>query len=238
MAFAAARSLGFDHVETDAHVTADGVAVALHDPSLDRTTDAIGLVAHLPWSKVRKARIGGTEPVPLLEDLLGTWTDLAVNIDVKADGAEAAVAAAVERTRSHDRVLLTSFSTRRRLRTTALLSRLVATSPGRAEITAFVVASRLPDVLALPAARRALSKVSCLQAPERSEGAGISVINTRTIALAHRIFRPVHVWTVDEPAEMERLFGMGVDGLVTNRADLLREVMHNHNLWDVQTGLG
>ena len=227
-AFAAARDLGVDHVETDAHATRDGVAVALHDARLDRTTDAAGAVAALGWDQVRRARIGGTEPVPALAELLGEWPDLCVNIDVKADGAERAVAEAIESTGAHDRVLVTSFSVARRRRTLAALSRPVVTSAGRSEIAAFVAAAALPDPLAVPAARAALRTVDCLQVPERS---GLRVVSARTVALAHRVGRPVHVWTVDEPADMHRLLDLGVDGLVTNRSDLARDVLVGRGGW-------
>ena len=227
-AFAAARDLGFDCVEIDAHATCDQVAVVLHDPSLDRTTDSTGTVAALPWATVRTARIGGTEPVPRLDDVLGQWPDLRVNIDVKADGAEAAVAAAVEHTQAHDRVLITSFSAARRRRTLAGLSRPVATSAGRSEIVAFLAATVLPDVVALPAARAALRDVDCLQVPERH---GVPVVSPRTVAVAHLVGRPVHVWTVDDTADMHRLLDLGVDGLVTNRADLLRDVLVARGAW-------
>ncbi len=227
-AFGAARDLGIEHVETDAHATSDGVAVALHDATLDRTTDTTGVVAALPWSRVRQARIGGTEPVPRLEELLGEWPDLRVNIDVKADGAEAAVASAVERARAHDRVLLTSFSAARRRRTVAALSRPVATSAGRSEIAAFLAAAALPDVAALPAARAVLREVDCLQVPER---AGLRVVSARTVALAHLVGRQVHVWTVDDPTDMRRLLDLGVDGLVTNRSDVLRDVLVSRGAW-------
>jgi len=227
-AFAAARDLGITHVETDAHATCDEVAVALHDPSLDRTTNSTGMVAHLPWACVRTARIGGTEPVPRLDELLGQWPDLHVNIDVKADGAERAVAKAVERTGAHDRVLITSFSTARRRRTLAALSRPVATSAGKTEIVMFLAAAALPDRAALPVARAALRHVDCLQVPERST---LRVVSPRTIALAHMVGRPVHVWTVDNPSEMNRLLDLGVDGLITNRADLLRDVLVARGAW-------
>lgn len=227
-AFDAARALGLDHVETDAHATADGVALALHDSHLDRTTDGTGAVASLTWDQVRRARIGGTEPVPRLEELLGEWPDLAVNIDVKSAAAVGPTAAAIERTRAHDRVLLASFSADRRRRTLAALSRPVATSAGRSEIVAFLTAAALPGAAARTAARRALREVDCLQVPER---AGLPVVSARTLALAHAVGRQVHVWTVDEVADMHRLLDLGVDGLVTNRADLLRDVLVARDTW-------
>ncbi|KGM00496.1 glycerophosphodiester phosphodiesterase family protein, partial [Cellulomonas cellasea] len=141
-AFAAARDLGFRYVETDAHATADGVAVALHDATLDRTTDARGRVGDLPWATVRRALIGGREPVPLLEDVLGTWPGLRVNVDVKDARAAAPVAAAIERTRAHDRVCVASFSAARRRATLAALTRPVATSAATGEVARFVAGRR------------------------------------------------------------------------------------------------
>lgn len=225
-AFAAAVDLGFRYVETDAHGTRDGVAVALHDESLDRTTDGTGLVADLSWDQVRRARIGGTEPVPLLTDVLGTWPELRVNIDVKGDTGIEPVAAAIEATASHDRVCVTSFSPRRRRATLDRLSRPVATSAGRGEVIGFLVGARLR---LRPLVRHALRRVDALQVPEAEDG--LTVVDARTIAAAHRAGRYVHVWTVNEPAEMRRLLDLGVDGLVTDRADLLRDVLVERGLW-------
>ena len=86
-AFAAAVDLGYRYVETDVHATRDGVPVAFHDATLDRVTDGSGAIADLSWDQVRRARIAGVEPVPSLADLLGTWPDLRVNIDLKAASA-------------------------------------------------------------------------------------------------------------------------------------------------------
>ncbi|MFC8598876.1 glycerophosphodiester phosphodiesterase family protein [Isoptericola sp. NPDC057191] len=225
-AFAAAVDLGFRYVETDAHGTADGVAVALHDVSLDRTTDASGRVADLPWSVVRRARIGGTEPVPRLDDVLGTWPGLRVNIDVKEDSGIAPTAAAIERTAAHDRVCVTSFDARRRRATLPLLSRPVATSAGRSEVAGFLAGARLRVD---PWVRRSLRDVHALQVPV-AEGR-LRVVDAVTVAAAHRAGRQVHVWTVDAPEEMHRLLDLGVDGLVTDRADLLREVLVARGQW-------
>ncbi|CAM3705335.1 glycerophosphodiester phosphodiesterase family protein [Isoptericola cucumis] len=225
-AFAAAVDLGYRYVETDAHGTADGVAVALHDESLDRTTDSRGLVADLPWSQVRRARIGGVEPVPALEDLLGAWPHLRVNVDVKGDSGVAPVAAAIERTAAHDRVCVTSFDVRRRRATLAHLTRPVATSAGRAEVAGFLAGARLrTDALA----RRALRHAHALQVPVRD--GRLTVVDATTVAAAHRAGRAVHVWTVNDPDEMRRLVDLGVDGIVTDRADLLRDVLRERHLW-------
>ena len=225
-AFAAAVDLGFRYVETDAHGTADGVAVALHDAALDRTTDATGLVADLPWSLVRRARIGGSEPVPRLDDVLGTWPDLRVNIDVKEDSGIGPTAEAIERTGAHDRVCVTSFDARRRRATLARLSRPVATSAGRREVAGFLAGARLrSDALA----RRALRAVDALQVPV-AEGR-LPVVDAVTVAAAHRAGRAVHVWTINAPGEMGRLLDLGVDGIVTDRADLLREVLVARGMW-------
>lgn len=226
-AFGAAVDLGFRYVETDAHGTADGVAVALHDESLDRTTDGAGLVAQLPWSEVSEARIGGVEPVPLLEDVLGGWPELRVNIDVKHDSGVGPVARAVEKTSSWDRVCVTSFDAARRRATLARLSRPVATSAGRNEIRAFLTGVRLRT---RPLVRRSLRDVDALQVPVRERS--VVVVDDASIEAAHSLGKKVHVWTINERAEMEQLIDQGVDGLVTDRADVLKEVLVERGLWE------
>ena len=224
-AFSAAVELGLHYVETDAHATSDGIAVALHDDALDRTTDGHGRVRDLPWREVRRARIGGIEPVPLLEDLLGTWPDLRVNIDVKEAAAAAPVAAVIERTRAHDRVCVGSFSRARRLATLALLSRSVVTSAATGEAARVLAAARLGRP-----ARGVARQVDCLQVPQRA--GPLRVVDARTVAQAHRAGLAVHVWTVNDPATMDRLLDVGVDGLISDRADLLVEVLRRRGLRD------
>ena len=223
-AFAAAVDLGFRYVETDAHATADGFAVALHDETLDRTTDGHGLVRELPWREVRAARIGGVEPVPLLEDLLGTWPDLRVNIDVKEAAGALPVAEVIERTQSHDRVLITSFSAARRRATLQRLTKPVATSAGTAEIVRFLLDARLGRSLTWLARR-----VDCLQVPVAQ--ARLTVVDERTVASAHAAGLALHAWTINTPTQMRHLLDLGVDGLISDRADLLRDVLEQRGLW-------
>ncbi len=223
-AFQAAVDLGFRYVETDAHGTADGVAVALHDATLNRTTDGEGTVSALRWDTVRRARIGGTEPVPLLEDVLGTWPHLRVNIDVKARSGIEPIAAAIEKTRAHDRVCLASFSTARRLATARLLSRPVAESAGTREVMGFLAAHAVRAHAA-----GALSAVHALQVPVRQ--GPVTVVSRDTVATAHRAGAAVHVWTINAEEDMARLIEMGVDGLVSDRADLLKKYLQSIGRW-------
>ncbi len=223
-AFAAAVDLGYRYVETDAHATSDGFAVALHDATLDRTTDGHGRVRDLPWREVRAARIGGVEPVPLLEDLLGSFPEVRVNIDVKEPTGIFPVAEVIERTRSHDRVLVASFSTARRRATQRRLTRPVAGSAGTSEIARFALDVRLGRP-----ARWLAGRVDCLQVPT---GAGpLTLVDERAVAAAHAAGVKVHVWTVNEPDEMNRLIDLGVDGLVSDRGDLLRTVLEERGMW-------
>jgi len=223
-AFAAAVAMGATHVETDAHGTVDGVAVALHDSRLDRTTDAHGAVSAQPWDQVRHAKIGGISPVPRLDALLDAFPDTRVNIDVKSASSIQPVADAIERTRAHDRVCIASFSTARRRATVARLSRPVATSAGTRETAAFALAAAVHRPVT-----RALAQVDALQVPPRA--GMLTLVSSRTVAAAHAAARQVHVWTINDPAQMDALLDLGVDGLVSDRLDLLIEVLRRRGQW-------
>ena len=225
-AFGAAVVMGYRYVETDAHGTKDGVAVALHDESLDRTTDRTGKVAELSWAEVRRAMIGGVEPVPKLEDLLETWPKLRVNIDVKHESGIVPIAEAIERTASHDRVCVASFSAKRRAATLARLSRPVATSAGTSETLKFLAGTRAHSNRL---ATRAIRDVDALQVPQRQSG--LTFVDASTVKAAHLAGKQVHVWTPNTRTEMEHLLDLGVDGIITDRADLLRELLIDRNLW-------
>lgn len=223
-AFQAAVDLGYRYLETDAHGTRDGVAVALHDETLDRTTDASGLVAERDWDSVKAARIGGVEPVPRLEDVLGTWPHVKVNIDVKGDSGIRPVAEVIERTASHDRVCLGSFSASRRRATLKLLSKPVATPADQREAIAWWLGTWIG---ADPEAT--LGDVDALQIPWRK--GPVPYLAKRHVDAAHAAGREVHVWTVNRRDHMIQLLDMGVDGLVSDRADMLKEVLVARGQW-------
>jgi glycerophosphoryl diester phosphodiesterase len=221
-AFQHAVDLGYRYVETDVHATADGVLVAFHDDRLDRVTDRTGVIGALPYDEVRRARVDGREPIPLLEDLLTTWPDLRVNIDPKHDAAVAPLAEVILRTGAVDRVCVGAFSDRRIARVRELVGPRLCTSMGPRQVAALMAAAR-----GMPGAGRV--RAPCAQVPTRQ--GRIPLVTDRFVAAAHRFGVQVHVWTIDDPAEMERLLDLGVDGIMTDRPRALRDVLERRGQW-------
>jgi glycerophosphoryl diester phosphodiesterase len=220
LAFESAVRLGYRYLETDVHATADGVLAAFHDDVLDRLTDRSGRICDLPWSDVAQARTQG-ESIPLLEDVLAAWPDVRVNIDAKADASVEPLAAVIERVGAHDRVCVGSFSEARVRRFRRLTGGRVCTSMGRSAIARLRTASYGPPTGPFGA--------GCVQVPVRS--GRIPIVDPRFVAAAHRRGLQVHVWTIDDPAEMARLLDLGVDGLMTDRPAVLREVLEGRGQW-------
>lgn len=225
-AFRAAVGLGYLYLEMDVRTTADGVLLVFHDESLDRVTDGQGRISQLPAETVGRARISGIEPVPLFRELVTAFPDVRLNLDVKDWFSVPALAAAIEQYGVHDRVLIASFSDRRRRAVMKLLSRPVAGSAG---IVSNAMFKLLGPVLPAPVVRRALRGVHALQVPARY--GSVPVVTPAFVRRAHRHGLQVHVWTVNDPDEMRRLLDLGVDGIVTDRADLLKEVLQERGEW-------
>src|ERR1039457_1115811 len=97
-AFEHAVGLGYGYLETDLQATSDGVLVAFHDRTLDRVTSRTGRIARMTHRELSGALIGGTEPIPLLEDLLAAWPDVRFNIDLKDSPAVRPLAKVLRRT--------------------------------------------------------------------------------------------------------------------------------------------
>lgn len=236
-AFARAVAMGYRYLETDVHATADGQVVAFHDAALDRVTDAAGRIADLPWSAVREARVGGREAPPLLAELLETFPDARFNIDVKADAALDPTVAVI---RAHDataRVCLGSFSPRRIRAARRALGPGVATAAGQVGTAALRftpgVVSRL---LHTPA------PVLQIPAQHRVGGRTLTLVTPGLLRRAHALGKHVHVWFHDwsreDAVEYHRLLDLGVDGIVADRIDVLRDVLEErgHPLRSATTG--
>ncbi len=223
-AFRHAVALGYRYLETDVHATSDGVLLAFHDEALDRVTDIRGTLSRLTVEQVRVARIRGEHLVPTMAELLEELPDCCFNIDLKAPAAVQPLAELLARTSSEDRVCVGSFSKRRLQAFRRATGGRVATSAAPQEVALF---------LALPwgrAARRLTrGRVAALQVPHRR--GPLPVVTRSLVRRAHAAGAQVHVWTVDEPAEMEELLDLGVDGLITDRTDVLKRVLLARGQW-------
>jgi glycerophosphoryl diester phosphodiesterase len=219
-AFAHAVALGYRYVETDVHVTADGELLAFHDDVLDRVTDRTGVIGELPWSTVREARVDGVEPIPRFEDLLGAWPDLRWNVDPKHDAAVEPLAAALQRCAAVGRVCIGAFSDERLERVRALVPG-VCTSLGPMGSLQLGMAASGDETGELPA--------PCAQLP--THVGETEVVTESVLAEAHRRGMQVHVWTIDDEAEMVRLLDLGVDGIMTDRPAVLKDVLTARGQW-------
>ena len=226
--FAHARDLGYRYMETDVHATADGVVVVIHDPDLARTADRPGRVGDLPWSEVAEARLPGDQRLLRLEEVLTEWPELRWNIDAKADAVVEPLARVLEATGAVDRVCTTSFSDRRIARLRRLVGPRLCTAAGPRAIAGLRLASAGPG-LAAALVRPAWTGVAAAQVPTHQ--GPVPIVERRFIDFAHRQGMAVHVWTIDDEAEMDRLLDLGVDGIMTDRPSVLREVLERRGGW-------
>lgn len=228
VAFRWALDLGCRYLETDVHATRDGRVIAFHDDRLEALTDGRGRVWDHDWEDLRSLDAayhfdgehgyplrGTGVRIPLLEEVLDTFPQCLVNLDLKQAGMEGLLAAEIARLGAEDRVLVGSFHDRRLAAFRRACGGRVATSAGPAEVLAALGACRLGRPLG--------GAADAYQIPERS--GPLPVVGRRFVEAAHRAGKQVHVWVVNDPVDMHRLLDLGVDGIVSDRADLLIEVL-------------
>jgi len=221
-AFEHAVSLGYRYMETDIRTTADGVAVALHDPLLNRVADRPGELRKMSWAQVRTCKLADGREPPLLEELLGAWPQLHWNIDVKHREATGPVVEAIRRTGAVGRVLVASFSGSRAARARDALGPELATGAGRWTVASLLAAK---VVSFWPVSSDAVAA----QVPPRD--GFITIVDAAFLRVCHRAGLAVHVWTINAPAEMDRLLDLGVDGIMTDRPSVLKEVLERRSQW-------
>lgn len=226
-AFASAIELGCRYLETDVHLTADGVLIAFHDDRLDRVTDRQGLVAELSWPEIRQARVGGREPIVEFAELLSAFPEARINIDPKHDAAVPALIRVMRDPRIAERLCIGSFSDRRVAEIRSAIGPAACTALGPWEIAAL----RAGAWGARPLLDRLRDRPGrCVQVPVRGR-LGMPLAEPGLIAAAHEMGLPVHAWTINEPDEMRRLLDLGVDGLFTDRPTTLRAVLVERGEW-------
>lgn len=222
-AFENAVALGYRYLETDVHATGDGELVAFHDPDLGRVTDNPGLIAELSFKDVRSVLVGGREVVPTLDELLEAFPDARFNVDMKSSGAVPLLARAISRHNAGARVCVGSFSGLRvrqfrrlmpRVATAATASEILLMSSGR-------VSRRVPGV----------DVVFQVPITHTRGPVTMKLVTPKSVAAVHAADRKIHVWTIDDPDTMHHLLDMAVDGIITDRPDLLKAVLQTRGMW-------
>jgi glycerophosphoryl diester phosphodiesterase len=224
-AFGRATSLGLTHLETDVHTTRDGHLVCFHDATLRRVTGHPGRVADLDLADVRRLRVHGTDQVPTLAEAMAAFPEARFAIDLKDEASVGAMAHLLgTHPRWAERTCVAGAWSRwlRRLQDEAPG---VTTALGWRSLTALVACSRggvRPVGMGAPGAAFAHVPMRLGRLPIHSE---------RVIGRAHDLGIRVVVWTVDDPATMRALLDAGVDGIITDRPDVLREVLISRGQW-------
>lgn len=223
-AFRRALREGYRYLETDVHATADDVVVVHHDPRLDRTTDRSGDIRMQSWRTVGRARVGGRAPVSRLEDVLEEFPEAFFNIDVKADAAVQPLVSTIERAGAFDRVAIAAFSDARLARVRRLAGPKVLTALGPRSAGVLWSNGWLPFLRL-----GFLSRGAMAQVPVRV--GRLAVVDRAFLRSANRAGVEVHTWTINDPAQMHELLDLGVQGIVTDRPDALRDVLIERGAW-------
>ena len=213
IAFQEAIQHGATHIESDVHATKDGVAVLFHDADLKRVAGLDVPIAKLSYRELTEIRLNHGGSIPSLEEVLSL--DVRLNLDIKAANAIAPTVHAIEVHQAHDRVLVSSFSSSRRKKALALLSKPVATSASMREVILAWASCSLGGVgFGLLAKDLDAFQVPQAQGP-------IRFATPRFIRQAQQHGIEVHFWTINDPAQMQQLIAMGADGIVSDRIDLM-----------------
>ncbi len=224
-AFTEAVALGYRYLETDVHATSDGVLIAFHDSKLDRVTDRRGRISQIPYAQIREARIHGLDHIPTLAELFTAFPEARFNIDAKSGTSIDLLARTIDEHEAQERVCVSSFGAGRLHRLRTLLGPGVASaaSPLGIAVNRFfpwltVALNTAAPVLQVPVDRRLL-------------GLRLEVLTDGLIDAVHSAGKRVHVWTIDEPEEIERLIDAGVDGIFTDRLDVLKDILLARGQW-------
>ena len=215
-------------METDVHATKDGIVVAIHDPDLKRVAGVTGTVREMTWTTLANVRLAGDEAIPRLDELLAAWPEARWNIDAKHDSVVGPLIETLHRADAVERVCITSFSDRRVSRLRRALGPTACSTIGPAGVAALRVASLMPDLL-MPRVRRSLADYAAAQVPIRQ--GRIPIVERRFVDAAHEAGLQVHVWTIDDETTMTRLLDLGVDGIMTDRPTVLKELLIRRGAW-------
>lgn len=242
-AFENAAKLGVDVLETDIHITKDGHLITIHDPTVDRTTNGKGAVADLTLAEIQELDAGydfkdleGNYSfrgkgvyIPTVDEMFQAFGNMKIEIEIKDDNPPERIDEIssklwdlIEKYQMEDKILIAAFDQDILTTFGEYAKGRVALSAGRQEVKSFVVFHKFfLRNLYVP-------KVDAFQLPV--EDSGFDLTDKRLIKGAHRLGMKIHYWTIDDPRTMEQLIDAGADGILTNRPDLLLNLLNEKGL--------
>lgn len=223
-AFGRSYALGVRYLETDVRVTADGVCLAFHDAKLGRVTDGRGPVNRRRWDDVRRLTVCGAEPVARLDEVLCAFPDARFIIDVKEQAALVPLARVLRDTGAASRVCVAGAWDGWLLKLRAMVGPELSWALGWQALGSWLACARMR----LPSPRR-VPAGGFVHVPV--DLGSVPIFIDRLVARAHDRGLRLLVWTVNDADSMRRLIAAGVDGIITDRPDVLREVMVAEGMW-------
>ncbi|MEX3016442.1 glycerophosphodiester phosphodiesterase [Gymnodinialimonas hymeniacidonis] len=220
-AFAYAAGLGFTHIETDVHLSRDGVVVVHHDDTFERMFGDARAVAEMDWAEIATLRTAAGAEVPRLDEVLAAFPQTFFNIELKCLEVAAPLAEVISRADALDRVCVGAFDPKNTAAIRGMLGEGLCWSPAHAGVARLWAAGWGVPVGRLP--------YPVVQVPTAFNG--IPVVTGRVQRAAQKRGVKVQVWTVDDRAEMERLLDLGVDGIMSDRPSVLKEVLQARGAW-------
>jgi glycerophosphoryl diester phosphodiesterase len=214
-AFRAALALGASHLESDVQVSKDGVPVLFHDYDLKRVAGLPRKINEYLASELAGIALIGGGSIPTLRQALIELPEARFNLDLKVSSAVEAASAVIHELKAEHRVLLASFSDRRRTAAVRLSQTPIASSAGSTRVLGLWLASKLRNQSLM---HRLASPIEALQIPTSQWR--IRFDSPRFIADMTKVGLELHFWTINEPHEMLRLIALGAHGIVTDRTEI------------------
>ena len=220
-AFQYASDLGFKFIETDVQASKDGIIVIFHDNDLSRMSDRKEKISDLSFEEIKEVELKGGGKIPTLEETLITFPDLKFNIDVKTNDAVEGAAKVIGKFSKSENICLASFSSKRLNKLRNILGQDFASSSSQKEVVGLLLNSIGLNIIS--------SIGKCVQVPPSQWG--VPIITKRFIDSVHNMGKKVHVWTIDDKDQMDNLYRLGVDGIMTDKPTALKEFLIEKGLF-------
>ena len=220
-AFENAINIGFKTLETDIQVTNDNKLVVFHDLTLNRLTNTKGMVKDKTWNELKKIKILGKCNIPLLSDIFDKWPKIKINIDPKNDECIDCLINFIKEYNCFEKICIGSFSGKRLEKLRQKFGPKLCTSAGPFEVLRLKASSLINLSTSIDA--------NCVQVPLKYYG--IKIIDENFIKFCHSQNLMVHVWTINDILEIERLLDLGVDGIISDNIQGLKKIFKKKNYW-------